>query len=135
MSTEMSTEMDTSTLRFTKEHEWVKVENDSATVGITGHAVDELGEVVFVELPNIDDEVNQMDEFGSIESVKTVSSLYSPVSGKISEVNSDIVDNPGAINDSPYKDGWLVKIQLSNPSEVNELMTEADYKAFLESDQ
>ena len=135
MNTEMSTDMDTSTLRYTKEHEWVKLDNDIATVGITAHAVDELGEVVFVELPNTDDEVNQMDEFGSIESVKTVSSLYSPVSGKISEVNSSIEDNPGAINDSPYTDGWLVKIQISNPSEVNELMTESDYKAFLESDQ
>ena len=129
------TDLNTSTLRYTKDHEWVRMENDIAVVGITSHAVDELGEVVFVELPNVDDDINQADEFGSIESVKTVSSLYSPISGSISEINNDIVDNPGTINESPYKDGWLIKVKVSNPSEINDLMSEEDYKAYLETDQ
>ena len=121
------------TLRFTKEHEWVKLDGNVAVVGITDHAVDELGEVVFVELPDVDSEVELMDEFGSIESVKTVSSLYSPVTGTITAVNSNIVDNPGTINDSPFQDGWLIKVKISNQSEVENLMSEDDYKVFLEN--
>ena len=120
-------------LRYTEEHEWIRVENEVATVGITSHAVDELGEIVFVDLPQIGAEIEQMVGFGSVESVKTVSSLYLPVSGQVIEVNKDLAKNPNLINDSPYEDGWLVKVAMSDEKEADDLMTPGEYKSHLEN--
>lgn len=122
-----------SDLKYTEEHEWVRVENDTAIVGITQHAVDELGEIVFVDLPEIGRQIGQMDEFGSVESVKTISSLYLPVGGEVIETNLELSKNPGYVNESPYEDGWLVKIALSDEKEIDDLMTPEEYKNFLET--
>ena len=121
-------------LKYTEEHEWVRIDNDTATIGITSHAAEELGEIVFCDLPEEDDEIEQMGEFGSIESVKTVSSLYSPVTGTIEAVNTDVINNPGLINDSPYEEGWLVKISISDSKEVDDLLTAEEYQNFLDSE-
>ena len=122
-----------SDLRYTEEHEWVRVENDVAVVGITQHAVDELGEIVFVDLPEIGRQIGQMEEFGSVESVKTISSLYLPVSGEVIEINSELSKNPGYVNESPYEDGWLIKVSLGDEKEIDDLMTAEEYKNFLET--
>jgi len=122
-----------SELRYTEEHEWVKVDGDIATIGVSGHAAEELGEIVFVELPKTDNEYSQMDEIGTIESVKTVSSLYSPISGTIKEVNSELENNPELINDSSLDEGWIFKMTIADTSEVEDLMTEEEYHTFVES--
>lgn len=122
-------------LRYTEEHEWVRVENESAIIGITSHAAEELGEIVFCDLPDEGDDIEQMAEFGSIESVKTVSSLFSPVTGTIEATNGDVVDNPSNINDSPYDDGWLIKVALSDLKEVDDLMTADEYQDFLDNSE
>ena len=121
-------------LRYTQEHEWVSLDGNIATIGITEHATEEVGEVVFVELPEADAEFEQNDEIGTIESVKTVSSIYAPISGKIVEANSELGDSPNTINDQPFGNGWLVKIECSDTSEVDELMTHDDYQAHIEDD-
>lgn len=120
-------------LRYTEEHEWIRVENEIATVGITSHAVDELGEIVFVDLPEVGAQIEQMAEFGSVESVKTVSSLFLPISGEIIEINKELVNNPNLVNDSPYEDGWLVKVAMSDEKEADDLMTAGEYKSHLEN--
>lgn len=120
-------------LKYTEEHEWVRVENDTAIVGITQHAVDELGEIVFVDLPQIGRQIGQMDEFGSVESVKTISSLYLPIGGEVLETNQELSKNPGYVNESPYDDGWLVKVSLADEKEIDDLMTPEEYKNFLET--
>jgi glycine cleavage system H protein len=122
-----------SDLKYTSEHEWIRVEGDTATIGITEHAANELGEIVFAELPEVGDSFSQMDEFGSVESVKTVSSLYLPVSGKISEINTALSQSPNLINDSPYSNGWLVKVTIADPLELDDLMSANQYKTFLQS--
>ena len=109
----------------------VKIDNNIAIIGITEHAADELGEIVYVELPKLNLELSQSDELGSVESVKTVSSLFSPVSGKVIESNTDLEAAPDTINDSPYENGWLVKLQASDLQEVEDLMNYEDYKTFL----
>ena len=118
-------------LYYTEDHEWVKIDNNIAIIGITEHAADELGEIVYVELPKLNLELSQSDELGSVESVKTVSSLFSPVSGKVIESNTDLEAAPDTINDSPYENGWLVKLQASDLQEVEDLMNYEDYKTFL----
>ena len=115
-------------LKYTDEHEWVLVEDNVATIGITDYAQGELGDIVFVELPNVDDEVKQADPFGTIEAVKAVSDLFSPVSGKIVGVNEMLQDQPEIINASPYDDGWMIKIELSDVSELDSLLSADDYK-------
>ena len=120
-------------LKYTEEHEWVRVENDTAIVGITQHAVDELGEIVFVDLPQVGRQIGQMDEFGSVESVKTISSLYLPIGGEVLETNQELSKNPGYVNESPYDDGWLVKVALADEKEIDDLMTPEEYKNFLEA--
>lgn len=122
-----------SDLKYTEEHEWVRLENDHAVVGITQYAIEELGEIVFVDLPPVGRVIKQMDEFGSVESVKTISSLYLPISGEVSEINEDLTKNPGYINESPYEDGWLIKVALSDENELDDLMTPEEYKNFLET--
>jgi glycine cleavage system H protein len=118
---------------YTEEHEWVSLNGDVATVGITSHATEELGEIVYVDLSSIGSDLKQMSEFGTVESVKTLSSLYSPVSGTILEINKSLADNPATINDSPFKEGWLIKVKVADPDELNELMSSEDYNTYLET--
>jgi len=119
--------------KYTQEHEWVELNGNVATVGITQYAVDELGEIVFVELPQVGKEFSQMDEFGTVESVKTVSSLFAPVSGKIVERNEQLESSSNLLNESPYLDGWLIKLEVSDLSEWDDLMTHEEYKTYLET--
>lgn len=120
-----------SELKYSKEHEWVKVEGNIATIGITDFAQNELGDIVFVELSEVDDEVSEGETFGSVESVKTVSELYSPVSGKITEINEDLEDEPEAVNESPYEKAWMVKVELSDESEIDALMDANGYQEMI----
>jgi glycine cleavage system H protein len=113
--------------RYTKEHEWVRLENDLGTVGITDYAQDQLGDIVYLDLPSVGTQVKQLDKLGEIESVKAVSDLYSPVSGEVVEVNQEVTDRPELVNQSPYEDGWLVRVRLSDPAEVGNLLTAAQY--------
>ena len=122
-------------LRYSKEHEWVKTGSDPLViVGITHFAQDSLGDVVFVELPDVGAEVVQFEKMGEIESVKAVSDLYSPVSGKVVERNENLIDNPELVNDSPFDKGWMLKIELSNTSELDSLLNAGGYESFLKSD-
>jgi glycine cleavage system H protein len=120
-------------LLYSKEHEWVSIDGDVATVGISDYAQESLGDITFVELPQVDDEVEQFGELASVESVKAASDIFSPMSGQIIEVNEDLEDKPGIINKSPYDKGWLVKIAISDIEEKNNLMTAEEYEMFLES--
>ena len=118
-------------LKYTEEHEWVMVEEDLAVVGITDFAQDALGDVVFVELPEAGTSVEGGKAFGVVESVKAVSDIYAPVSGTIEEVNEDLIDAPEIINTSPYEDGWMVKIRMSDASEAEDLMNADAYQALI----
>ena len=118
-------------LKYSKEHEWVLVEDNVATVGITDYAQDQLGDIVFVELPAIGDKVSKEDAFGVVESVKAVSDIYAPVSGKVLEVNDDLPDNPEMVNEDPYGDGWMIKIEMNDPEELQDLMTAAEYEEYV----
>lgn len=120
-------------LKYSKEHEWVKVEGNIATVGITSFAQDQLGDVVYVELPSSGKELKSMQEFGVVESVKSVSSLYSPVSGKVVEVNSGLNNSPQLVNDDPYGKGWIIKVKMGNAAELDALFSAEDYKKLLGS--
>ena len=124
--------MNPENLKYSREHEWVRVGDDGvALVGITHFAQDELGDVVFVELPDVGDEVGQFEKMGEIESVKAVSDLYSPVSGTVVERNDALTDAPELVNDSPYEDGWMLRVEVSDSSEVDNLLSAAEYEAFL----
>ena len=118
-------------LRYTKEHEWVKVEGNKVTVGITDFAQNELGDIVFVELPEVGDTVTINDSFGNVESVKTVSELYSPVSGTVVEVNAELTDTPELVNESPYEGAWMIVVELSDTAEVDALLDAAAYEALI----
>ncbi len=118
---------------YTEDHEWLKVDGNIALVGITNHAADELGEIVYLELLEVKENLSKGDEFGSVESVKTVSGLYSPITGKIIEINQEAVDSPDVINQSPYDKGWLIKIEFDNTEEIDELMNEHDYQSFIKT--
>src|SRR6266571_211628 len=118
-------------LKYTREHEWVRVEGSIATVGITRFAVEQLGDITMVDLPKEGGTVKKNDAFGTVESVKAVSDVYSPVSGKIVKVNTPLADSPEYLADEPYHDGWMVQIEVSNPAELDELMDAAAYEAFL----
>ncbi|PLT33973.1 glycine cleavage system protein GcvH [Bacillus sp. V5-8f] len=115
-------------LLYSEEHEWVKTEGDNVRVGITHFAQSELGDIVFVELPEVGDEVTADQPFGSVESVKTVSELYAPVSGKVVEVNEDLNDNPEFVNESPYEKAWMIVIEPSDRSELDNLMSAEKYE-------
>ena len=117
--------------RYTKEHEWIDVQGDAAKIGITDYAQQELGDVVFVELPNAGAKVEKGKSLGSIESVKAVSDIYTPASGQVVEANSELQNKPETINTDPHGEGWLVKIKLANPAEVNALMDAAAYEAYI----
>lgn len=118
-------------LKYSKEHEWVKVEGNTAIIGITDFAQSELGDIVFVELPEVEDELTEGETFGSVESVKTVSELYSPVSGKVVAVNENIEDAPEAVNESPYEEAWMVKVELKDESELDALLDAAGYEKMI----
>ena len=118
-------------LLYTKEHEWIRIDGTTCSVGITDHAQHLLGDVVYVELPLVDDEIDAGDEFGTIESVKAVSSLFMPISGKITEVNNTLEDEPDIINDDCYGEGWLIRLHASNIAEQEALLTPEEYETFL----
>lgn len=122
-------------LKYTKEHEWLLVEGTTATVGITDYAQDRLGDVVYVEMPAVGDKVSKEDAFGVVESVKAVSDIYAPVSGKVLEVNDDLPDNPNQINEDPYGDGWLIKIEMNDEEELKDLMTAEEYQEYIAEDE
>ena len=121
-----------STLRYTTDHEWVRVEGDTAVVGISDYAQEQLGDVVFVELPDVGTSFAQNDDAAVVESVKAASEIYAPIGGKILEVNDSLVDAPETLNSDPTGDGWMFKISIADASEVDALMDEAAYKTFVE---
>lgn len=119
-------------LKYTKEHEWVKIDGDEATVGITDHAQTELGDITFVELPDAGKEVKRSDSVATVESVKAASDIYSPLSGKITKVNENLQSAPEGINQSPYEDGWIYKLSVSDLSEADSLLDSSEYQKLLE---
>ncbi|MFL2631675.1 MAG: glycine cleavage system protein GcvH [Candidatus Marisimplicoccus sp.] len=120
-------------LRYTEEHEWVKLDGNVATVGITDFAQSELGDIVYLEIDSLDTEINSNEVFGTVEAVKTVSDLFMPVNGKVVDVNSSLEDNPEAVNDDPYGEGWIIKIEVSNSSDIDALMNSEEYKNLIGS--
>ena len=127
--------MNPSNLKYTKEHEWVRVEPDGlGTVGVTAFAVENLGDIVFLELPDVGTRLSQDEQFGEVESVKAVSDLYSPVTGKVIERNQAVIDTPEVVNESPYESGWLLRVELAEASEVDVLMSSDQYELFLASE-
>lgn len=121
--------MNPSDLKYTREHEWVRVEGDEAIVGITEFAQDQLGDIVYVELPRVGARVEQNKQFGVVESVKTASDLYAPLSGEVIAINEMLVDTPESVNDAPYQDGWMIRVRPSNTAELAELLTADEYES------
>jgi len=122
-------------LRYSLEHEWVLVEEDAATIGVTDYAQEQLGDVVFVELPELDTQLTKDEPFSVVESVKAVSDIYAPVSGRVTEVNTELTNSPETVNEDPYGDAWLVQIELSDPEELDSLMTAEEYEQSIEKEQ
>ena len=123
-----------SDLKYLDSHEYVRVEGDTATIGISAFAVDQLGDIVFVELPDVDETLEKGETFGTVESVKAVEDMYAPVSGTVIEQNSAVVDAPEAIAEDPYGEGWLLKVKLSNPDEVSDALSAEEYQAKVEGE-
>jgi len=121
-------------LKYTKNHSWVKVEGGKGRIGLTNYAQEQLSDIVTVELPDVGKKVTGMNPFGSIESVKATMDLITPVSGEITEVNGNLNDHPEKVNQDPYGEGWMIVVTLSNPAEVNSLLSAADYKIFTETE-
>lgn len=119
-------------LKYSKEHEWVLVEDDVAIIGITEFAQGELGDIVFVELPEVGEKISKDDPFSSLESVKAVSDIFAPISGAVVEINDDLKENPEAINEDPYGDGWMIKVEMTDMDELKDLMSPEDYAEFIE---
>jgi len=115
------------TLHYTKDHEWLRVEGDVAYIGITDHAQRELGDIVYVDVDTVDKDIAQHDVFGTVEAVKTVSDLFSPITGTVLEVNAKLADAPETVNSDPYGDGWIIKMKVANPAEIDGLMTADAY--------
>ncbi len=118
-------------LKYTKDHEWVSIEGDVATIGITDFAQSELGDIVYVEIETVGETLDQEEVFGSVEAVKTVSDLFMPVSGEIIEFNEGLESNPEAVNKDPYNEGWMIKVKMTKPEEVNSLLDAAGYKSVI----
>ncbi len=118
-------------LKYTKDHEWVRIEGDVATVGVTDFAQGELGDIVYVEIETVGDSLDREEVFGTVEAVKTVSDLFLPLSGEILEFNSSLEDAPEKVNSDPYGDGWMVKIKISDESEIDDLLSSEDYKELI----
>lgn len=121
-------------LKYNESHEWVKSEGDIATIGITDYAQSEIQDIVYVELPEVGTELTQKTEFGVIESVKAAFDLYAPVSGEVIEVNESLLDAPEQVNESPYEDGWFLKIKMTDPGELNELLDTNSYQTYIEAE-
>lgn len=121
-------------LHYSKDHEWIRIEGNIGVVGITDHAQDALGDVVYVELPKAGDEFAAHESFGSVESVKAVSEIFTPVSGEIAEANESLQDEPEKVNQDPYGDGWMIKIKMKSPGEVDSLLTAAEYEDFTKAE-
>jgi glycine cleavage system H protein len=121
-------------LKYTDEHEWTRIEDDLVVIGITDYAQDALGEIVYIELPSEGDEIIKGDSFGGVESTKSVSDLYAPVSGEVVEVNESLLDSPETINEDPYGDGWLIKVRIHDSDEFDELMDSEQYSDFIEKE-
>ena len=119
-------------VRYTPEHEWARLENGLVTVGITSYAVEQLGDIVFVELPDVGRKLDAMKPFGVVEAVKTVSDLYAPITGEVVEVNALVRDRPGLVNQEPFGDGWMIRIKPSRPDELQKLLSRADYEKLVE---
>ena len=120
-------------LKYTEDHEWIRVEGEIATVGVTDYAQGELGDVVFIEIETEGEELNKGDTFGTVEAVKTVSDLFMPIGGEVIEVNAALVDEPELVNKDAYGKGWMIKIKMSTPSELDELLSADDYQKMIES--
>ena len=123
-----------SELKYVASHEWARIEGDIATVGITDHAQDALGDLVYIELPDVGDQLKAGDEAGVVESVKAASDIYAPLTGEVVEVNSALVDSPEVVNSDPYHDGWMYKIRMSDQAELEDLLSAADYDAQVAAD-
>jgi glycine cleavage system H protein len=121
-------------LSYTKDHEWVRVKGNEATVGITDHAQKQLGDVVYVELPKVGDRFEASEPFGSVESVKAVSEIYMPVTGTVFEVNENLNDSPEQVNEDPYGDGWMIRIKIDNPAQVDALLTSIEYEDYIKEE-
>jgi glycine cleavage system H protein len=119
-------------VRYTAEHEWARLEGGVVTIGITSYATDQLGDVVFVELPEVGKKLEAMKPFGVVEAVKTVSDLYAPVAGEVVEVNHTLADNPALVNQAPFGDGWMIRVRPANSEDVKQLMTHEDYEKLVE---
>ncbi|WP_074036346.1 glycine cleavage system protein GcvH [Exiguobacterium profundum] len=119
-------------LRYSKEHEWVEVNGTKARIGITDFAQSELGDIVFVELPEVDGTILLDEPFGSVESVKTVSELYAPISGRITAVNEDLADSPELVNESPFENAWMIEVELTEESDLDKLMSAEEYEAMIQ---
>ena len=121
-------------LHYSKDHEWVRVEGEVAVIGITDHAQEQLGDVVYVEVPKPGDQFAANESFGSVESVKAVSEIFTPVSGKVTAINESLADEPEKVNKDPYGEGWMIKIKMSSPGEVDSLLTAAEYEDFTKAE-
>ena len=120
-------------LRYSKDHEWVGVDGDIATIGITDYAQHSLGDVVYIDMPRVGDKFTSHEAFGSVESVKAVSEIFVPVAGEITEVNDAINDTPEAVNNEPYSTGWMIKLKMDNPGEADAMLSSAEYEEYLEA--
>jgi len=120
---------------YTREHEWIRVEDDVGVIGITDYAQQALGDIVYVELPSVGDHFSQGESFGNVESVKAVSELYMPVSGEIVAINEDLAESPQLVNEDPYGDGWMVKVALSDPAELETLMSASEYEEYVKEEK
>ena len=122
--------MDHKKFKFTKDHEWLNLQEDIATVGITDYAQGQLGDIVFIEMPQVSTKITASESFGAIEAVKTVADLYAPVSGEVIEINDNLDSSPDLVNSDPYIEGWIVKLKIDNNDEINELMNYNEYQEF-----
>ncbi len=120
-------------LRYSKDHEWVEVNGDIATIGITDYAQHSLGDVVYIDMPRVGDKLSAHEAFGSVESVKAVSEIFVPVAGEITEVNEGLNDTPEAVNNDPYKTGWMIRIKMDNPGDADAMLSAAEYEEYLEA--
>jgi glycine cleavage system H protein len=122
-------------LHYSKDHEWIRVEGDVGTIGITDHAQNSLGDVVYVELPKVGESFAAHESFGSVESVKAVSEIFTPVGGEITEVNESLQDEPEKVNSDPYNEGWMIRVRMSNPGEVDSLLNAVEYEDFTKAEE
>ena len=120
-------------LKYTEEHEWVRIENDIAVVGITDFAQGELGDIVYLEIDTLDSKIDSNEVFGTVEAVKTVSDLFMPITGKVIEVNPSLEDKPELVNEDPYGEGWIIKVHITDESQIDSLLSSSDYKNLIDS--